>query len=142
MFGLEVPYLSAIDALMYPANYTGLDIAFFINLLARYSFAPTRRHWNRIKHILRYLGEISDIGLYYSKESKLQLIGYADVGYFSDPYKALSQIGYVFTYDGTTISWRSIKQTMVATSSNYSESLIIHEASCECVWLRLMIQHI
>ena len=119
MFGLEVPYLSAIDALTYPANYTGLDIAFSINLLARYSFAPTRRHWNRIKHILRYLGEISDIGLYYSKESKLQLIGYADAGYFSDPYKALSQIGYVFTYDGTTISWRSIKQTMVAISSNH-----------------------
>ena len=31
---------------------------------------------------------------------------------------------------------------MVATSSNYSEILAIHEASCECIWLRNVIQHI
>ena len=49
------------------------------------------------------------MGLYYSKESKSQLIGYADVGYLSDPHKARSQTGYVFTYGATTISWRSVK---------------------------------
>ena len=31
---------------------------------------------------------------------------------------------------------------MVATSSNHSEILVMHEASRECVWLRSMIQHI
>ena len=46
---------------------------------------------------------------------------------------ARSQRGYVFTYGGTIIYWRSIKQTMVATSSNHSEILTIHETSCECV---------
>ena len=44
------------------------------------------------------------MGVYYSKESKSQLIGYADAGYLSDPHKAQSQMGYVFTYGGTTIS--------------------------------------
>ena len=51
----KVPYLNAIGALMYLANCTRPDIAFSVNLLARYSSAPTRRHWNGIKHILRYL---------------------------------------------------------------------------------------
>ena len=37
LLGLEVPYLSAIGALMYLANYTRLDITFSVNLLARYS---------------------------------------------------------------------------------------------------------
>ena len=41
LLGPEVPYLSAIGALMYFANYTWLNIAFSINLLARYSSAPT-----------------------------------------------------------------------------------------------------
>ena len=82
------------------------------------------------------------MGLYYSKESKSQLIGYADAGYLLDPYKTRSQMGYVFTYGGMIISWRSVKQTMVATSSNHSEILAIHEAIRECVWLRSMIQHI
>ena len=31
---------------------------------------------------------------------------------------------------------------MVATSSNHSEILSMHEASQECIWLRSMIQHI
>src|SRR6266498_1870915 len=44
LLGPEVPYLSAIGALMYIANCTRPDIAFAVNLLARYSVAPTRRH--------------------------------------------------------------------------------------------------
>ena len=109
---------------MYLANCTRPNIAFFVNLLARYSSTPTKRHWNGIKHILRYLRGTSDMGLYYSKKSKLQLIGYADARYLSDPHKTRSQMGYVFTYGGTTIYWTSIKQTMVATSSNHSEILV------------------
>ena len=70
------------------------------------------------------------------------MLGYADAEYLSDPHKGRSQTGYVFNYNGTAISWKSIKQTMVVTSSNHSEILAIHEASHECVWLRSMIQHI
>ena len=44
------------------------------------------------------------MGLFYSKKSKHELFGYADVGYLSDPHKARSQTGYVFNYNGTTIS--------------------------------------
>ncbi|KAL0302617.1 UNVERIFIED_CONTAM: hypothetical protein Sangu_3089700 [Sesamum angustifolium] len=42
ILGPEVPYLSAIGALMYLANNTRPDIAFSVNLLARYSSTPTR----------------------------------------------------------------------------------------------------
>ncbi len=44
LFGSEAPYLSAIGGLMYLASYTRPDIAFSINLLARYSFIPTQSH--------------------------------------------------------------------------------------------------
>ncbi|KAK8586034.1 hypothetical protein V6N13_130560 [Hibiscus sabdariffa] len=56
-----------------------------------------------------------------------------DVVYLSDPHNARSQTGYVFTYGGITISWRSIKQTIATTSSNHAEILAIHEATRECV---------
>ena len=64
----EVPYLSAIGALMYLANNTRPDIAFAVNLLSRYSSAPTRRHWNGVKHILRYLRGTNDMGLYFQRD--------------------------------------------------------------------------
>ena len=41
LLGPEVPYLSAIGALIYPATCTCPYIAFPINLLVRYSSAPT-----------------------------------------------------------------------------------------------------
>jgi hypothetical protein len=42
--GPKVAYLSAIGAQMYLLNCTMSDIAFAINLLARYSVNPTIRH--------------------------------------------------------------------------------------------------
>ncbi|XP_057246703.1 uncharacterized protein LOC130589458 [Beta vulgaris subsp. vulgaris] len=83
-----------------------------------------------------------DMGLFFSNQPKEDLIGFADAGYLSDPHNARSQTGYVFTSGGTAISWRSMKQTIAATSSNHAEILAIHEASRECVWLRSVIQHI
>ena len=119
LLGLEVSYLSVIGALMYLATCLRPDIAFPINLIVKYSSASTQRHLNGIKHILRYLKGTSDMGLLYSKESKQQLLGYADAGYLSDPHKARSQTGYVFSCNGTAISWKSVKQIMVAMSSNH-----------------------
>ena len=142
LLGLEVPFLIFIGALMYLTNYTHPDIAFFVNLLVKHSSAPTRKHCNGIKHILHYLQRIIDMGLFYSKESKQQLLGYANVGYLSDPHKVISQIRYVFNYNGTAISLGSFKQTMVATSLNHSDIIAIPGASHECIWLRLLIQHI
>ncbi|KAL0311264.1 UNVERIFIED_CONTAM: Retrovirus-related Pol polyprotein from transposon TNT 1-94 [Sesamum angustifolium] len=107
ILGPEVPYLSAIGALMYLANNTRPDIAFSVNLLARYSSTPTKRHWNGVKHILRYLRGTSDMGLYFERHENAKatnLLGYSDAGYLSYPHKAISQSGYVFMYGGTAIS--------------------------------------
>ncbi|KAL0371833.1 UNVERIFIED_CONTAM: Retrovirus-related Pol polyprotein from transposon TNT 1-94 [Sesamum calycinum] len=144
ILGPEVPYLSAIGALMYLAN-TRPDIAFSVNLLARYSSTPTKRHWNGVKHILRYLRGTSDMGLYFERPENAKatnLVSYSDAGYLSDPHKAISQSGYVFMYGETAISWRSTKQTLVATSSNHVELIALYEAGRECVWLRSLIHYV
>jgi predicted lipoprotein len=59
-----------------------------------------------------------------------------------DPHNAKSQIGFVFIHGGTAISWKSSKQTLMATSTNHSNIIALYEASRECVWLRRMINHI
>jgi hypothetical protein len=104
ILGSQVPYLSAIGALMYLANNTRPDIEFVVNLLARHSAAPTKRHWVGVKSILRYLKDTKDLGLFYSRNQDLILLGYTDVGYLSDPYNGISQTGFVFLQGGTTIS--------------------------------------
>ena len=62
--GPEVSYLNVIGALIYLANCTHPDIAFSFNLLANYNSVPTQRHWNGIKHILRYFHETIDMSLF------------------------------------------------------------------------------
>ena len=91
LLGPEVSYLSTIGALIYLANYTRPDIAFSVNLLARYISAPTKRHWNEIKHVLKYLRGTCDLRLFYSKTLEPQFFGYANAGYLLDPHKARSQ---------------------------------------------------
>jgi hypothetical protein len=127
---------------MYLANGTRPDIAFAVNLLARFSSAPTKRHWTGIKRILRYLRGTIDLGLYFQKKQDLSIIGYTDAGYLSDPSNGLSQTRYVFLSGGTAISWKSSRQTLVATSTNHSELIALYEAAKESIWLRRVHQHV
>ena len=76
ILGPHVPYLSAIGALIYLANSTRPDIAFAVNLLARHSVEPTKRHWVGVKTILRYLNGTRDLGLFYSNNQDPILLGY------------------------------------------------------------------
>ena len=131
LLGPDVPYLSIIGALMYLANYTRPDIAFVVNLLARHSAAPTKRHLVGAKQILRYLNGTRDIGLFYQKNQDMTMIGYTDASYMSDPHNARSQTRFVFLYGG--VSWKSSKQTLVTTSTNHSEIIALYKTSRECV---------
>ncbi|XP_074359756.1 secreted RxLR effector protein 161-like [Apium graveolens] len=108
VLGLKIPYLGAIGAYMYLANNTRSDIAFVVNLLARFSSTPMDRHWNEIKHKFLYLRGTPDFGLFFPKNSTSQLIRYACAKYFPDPHFGKSQTGYVFTYCGVAISWKSM----------------------------------
>ncbi|XP_074323656.1 secreted RxLR effector protein 161-like [Apium graveolens] len=107
--GPEVPYLSAIGALMYLENNTRPDITFVMNLLARFSYDLIKRHWDVIKHIFKYLYRIIELRLFFPHSSKSQLIEYAEAGYMSDPHFGGSQMGYLSTYCGTVISLKPTK---------------------------------
>ena len=140
--GPKYPYLSLIVVLIYFANSTRPYIAFVVNLLARHSAAPTKHHWTRGKQILRYLNSTKDLGLYFQKTQDSSLVGYTDTGYMSDPHKARSQKGFIFLHGGMTISWKSSKQILLATSKNHYKIIALYEASRGCVWLRRMINHV
>ncbi|XP_048605315.1 secreted RxLR effector protein 161-like [Brassica napus] len=140
--GPDMPYLSAIGALMYLASHTRPDISFAVSLLSRFGSCPTLRHWNGVKHLFRYLKGTKDLGLFYTNRPGENMVGYADAGYLSDPHQARSQTGYVFTHSGAAICWRSTKQSLVATSSNHAEIIAMYEASRELVWLRSMTGHV
>ena len=89
--GPEVPYMSAIGEILYLANCIRPDIVFATNLLA--SSAPTRKHWDGIKHVFHYFQGTVDLGLMYFRKSEFSMVGFVDAGYLSDPHQARSQTG-------------------------------------------------
>jgi hypothetical protein len=88
VLGQEYPHLSAISALIYLTNNTRPHIALAMNCLRRHSTTLIMHHWNDIKNILRYLVGTIHFRLYFQKNQDFKLIGYADVGYLSDPRNA------------------------------------------------------
>ena len=107
---------------MYLAN-TKRPITFSVNMLARYISTPTRRRRNGIRYM----------NLFYSKDCSPDPTGHADVGYSFNPHKSRSQTYNVFICGDTTIYWRYTTQSIIATSSNHAEIIVIHEANRECV---------
>jgi hypothetical protein len=67
---------------------------------------------------------------------------YIDADYLSNPDNVGSQTDFVYLQGGTTISWKSSKQTLVATFTNHFEIVALYKASKDCIWLRTMINHI
>ena len=135
-------YLAAVGALLYLATHTRPDISFAVSVLARHSRKPTHRHWAAIKHLMRYLRGTEDVGLHYTREADPDIVGYADSGFKTDETNGKSQTGYIFIKNGAPISWKSVKQTITATSTNHAELMALHEAAREAIWLRTMIQAI
>jgi hypothetical protein len=91
-----------------------------------------------VKHLFRYLRGTEDLGLLYTTGGIKEIIGYADAGFRSDEVSGKSQTGYIFLKNNAPISWKSVKQTVTATSTNHSELIAFHEATREAVWLRSM----
>ena len=73
--------------------------------------------------------------LVYQDES-LESMVYSDSDFQSDIDSRKSTSGYVFTFGGGAISWRSVKQSSIADSNMEAEYIATSEAAKEAVWLK------
>ena len=51
----QVPYASAVGSLMYAMLCTRPDICYSVGMVSRYQSNPGHKHWQAVKHILKYL---------------------------------------------------------------------------------------
>lgn len=132
----DKPYASLVDSLMYAQVCTRPDIAFAVGILGRYQINPSHEHWVAGKKVLRYLKRTKDYMLVYKRSSELELIGYTDSDYAGCKYDLKSTSGFIFMMAGGAISWKSVKQTCVTTSTMQAEFIALHEAVVHAIWLR------
>ena len=91
------------------------------------------------KKALRYVQGTKGLMLTYKRSDSLEIRGYSDADFAGDRDDRKSTSGYVFTLAGGAISWRSSKQSIVASSTMYAEFIVAYEATGQVIWLKKFI---
>ena len=108
----RVPYANTVGSLMYAMACTHPDIAHAVSVVSIYMTEPSRKHWEVVQWILRYLKGTVDKGLVYGGKT-CKVSGFVDSDYARDLDRRRSTTGYVFKLHGAPVSWRSMLQTQL-----------------------------
>ncbi|RVW82847.1 Retrovirus-related Pol polyprotein from transposon TNT 1-94 [Vitis vinifera] len=135
----NIPYAFVFGSLMYVQVCTRPDIAFAVGMLGRYQSNPGMDHWKAAKKVMRYLQGTKDYMLMYRRTNNLEVIGYSNLDYAGCIDSRKSTSGYVFMLASGAVSWRSAKQTLIATSTMEAEFVSCFEATSHGVWLKSFI---
>ena len=119
---------------MYAMVCTRLDITHVVGVVSKYMTNLGKEHWEAVKWLLRYLRGTSNTSLWYGNvKVVLQALVDADRSGDVDSRKSTSR--YIYTIDGTLVSWMSKLQKCVALSSIEVEYVAIAETGKEMIWM-------
>ncbi|MCO5576195.1 hypothetical protein L7F22_030003 [Adiantum nelumboides] len=123
----KMPYSLVVGSLMYAMVTTRSDIAFAVGVVSCYMANSCKKHWDVVKHLLRYLKGIANKCLRFGN-SEASIVGYTDADYAGCLNTRKSMSGYVFLFAGAAVSWRSLLQTCTSFSTTESEYVAISSA--------------
>lgn len=135
----SVPYANVVGSIIYMMIGTRPDIAYAVGMVSRFMGNTIREHWLAVKWLLKYLRGSSEKKLFLSGGAELKLVGYSDSDYSGDLDKRRSVTGFVFSFGGTAISWKSGLQKVVALSTTEAEYIALSESAKEAIWLKNLI---
>ncbi|GJY11841.1 putative ribonuclease H-like domain-containing protein [Tanacetum coccineum] len=113
-------YRSMIGSLMYLTS-SRPDIMFAVRACSRFQFQPKASHMHVVKRIFRYLKGQPTLGLWYPKDSPLDLIAYSDSDYAGASLDRKSTTGGCPFLGSRLISWQCKKQIIMANSITEAE---------------------
>ena len=143
-------YRSVVGMLLYLATNTRPDIAFAVSQVARFSSAPKKSHATAIKTIVRYLVRTRDKGTIFTPTTDFKLDCYVDADFAGlhgrkpqdNPVSAKSRTGYVLTFCGCPLIWRSQLQSSVALSTLQAEYHALSQAMRSVIATRRVIEEL
>ncbi|GJY42732.1 putative ribonuclease H-like domain-containing protein [Tanacetum coccineum] len=104
--------------------------------LYRFQVQPKASHMHAVKRIFRYLKGQPTLGLWYPKDSPMDLIAYSDSDYAGASIDRKSTIGGCQFLGCRLISWQCKKQTIVANSTTEAEYIAASNCCGQVLWLQ------
>ena len=128
---------------MWAAMTTRPDLAFAVSVLSRLCAAPTEQAWQSGLRVLRYLKGTRTTGLVLGGAETWRQDGleaWSDADWAGDVQDRRSTSGYVLKFQGTAISWGTVKQKAVALSTTEAEYYALTEVIKDVAWVRSMLK--
>jgi len=113
-------YRRLVGRLIY-LTITRTELSYSVHILSQFMQNPREEHMEAAKRVLRYLKENPGQGLLLRSDLDLQVLAYCDSDWGTCPLTQRFLIGYFVTLGGSSISWRTKKQTTVSRSSAEAE---------------------
>ncbi|MBW0499166.1 hypothetical protein O181_038881 [Austropuccinia psidii MF-1] len=137
---LGVNYCSAVGSINYLSTATRPDLSHRVSCLSQFLESPGIQHWNGFLHVLRYLKGTQDLGLVYSSNQPQGITSYsnADWGYCQQTRRSVT--GYLATFDGSLVLWKTWKQPTVSLSTAGAEYKAVCDLASELLWLQQWCQ--
>ncbi|GJS73084.1 putative ribonuclease H-like domain-containing protein [Tanacetum coccineum] len=112
------------------------DIMFVVCACVRFQVSPKTSHLLAVKRIFRYLKGKPSLGLWYSKDSPLELVAYTDIDYAGATLDRKSTTRGCQFLGNRLISWQCKKQTVVATSTIEAEYVAAASCCRQVLWIQ------
>ena len=137
----DVPYAQAIGCVLWPIVISCLDALFAVRILSQSIQNPGPAHWEGVKRITTYLGNMKNLWLTFSRHGNTTLDGFCDADWAGQPHRHLIS-GYSFHMGMGAITWSSKKQYIVMLSSTEAEYIMQTHAVKEVMYLHTFVQEI
>ncbi|XP_022862683.1 uncharacterized protein LOC111382879 [Olea europaea var. sylvestris] len=115
------------------------DIVFSVGVCARFQANPKESHLSSIRHIIRYVSGNVDLGIFYSRNSNLDLAGYSDVDWAGNAYVRKSTSGGCFYMGSNLVAWLSKKQNSISLSTVEAEYIAAGSCCTQLLWMKQML---
>ena len=131
----KVPYLTAIESLMYLAMTTHPDIAYMACMLVHYGTNPGIAQWSAVKH--QYLKGTTNHSLRYQPDPmSSETFTFSDANHGGCKDSGRSTGGYLIKVGTGAVCWSSRLQGIIALSSTKVEYSAAVEARKEIHWMQ------
>ena len=135
----EHKYRKLIGSLLY-LTASRPDIQYAVCVCARFQSDPRESHYKKAIKILKYVKGTVNVGLWYPKDSGLELVGYSDADHGGSTLDRKSTSGTCQFLGTRLISWFSKKQTCVANSSTESEYIAAGCCTAQILWIQQQLR--
>jgi hypothetical protein len=132
-------YRSIIGSLLYVTASRPV-VMFRVCMCARFQASSRESHLKATNKILRYLKHTQDVGLWYPKGAKFELIRYSNSDYAGCKVERRSTLGTCQLLGRSLVSWSYKKQNSVTLSTTEAEYIAAGSCCAQILWMKATLK--